>query len=696
MAREREWARKKAEALVGKMTLKEKASQLLFSAPAIPRLSVPEYNWWNEALHGVARAGTATVFPQAIALGASFDPDLLSRIASVIATEGRAKYNEASKRSDRDIYKGLTFWSPNVNIFRDPRWGRGQETYGEDPYLTSRLGVAFVKSLQGDGRFLKAAACAKHFAVHSGPEDLRHSFNAEASIKDIEETYLPAFKALVEEADTEAVMGAYNRLNGEACCASAFLQDILRNRWGFQGHFVSDCWALRDFYQGHGVAKNATEAAALALKLGCDLNCGCTYESLLDAVRRHLITEEDITASCVRLFTTRYLLGMGEKTEWDDLSITDVDTAQSRELSLEAARKGIVLLCNDGILPLVNVRTLSVIGPNADNRVALQGNYHSTASRYITPLEGLEDEAEKRGVRVLYSLGCRMTDLRDEHLAKEDDRFSEALAAAEASDAVVLVLGLDETLEGEQHDNSNFGWGADKTSLALPGHQEKLLTLLAETGKPVILVIEAGSAVDLSYASEHCAAILDLWYPGAMGGKALADIIFGNVSPSGKLPVTFYRSLDPLPPYTDYSMNERTYRYASSANVLFPFGFGLTYGKAEVVSAEGRWEGDSLSVKVLLRADRDMEDVLQIYVKDTDSPYSPPNASLRAFRRLEMHEGEQEALFTLPPEAFESVDAEGRRAVYGSRFSVSAGFCGPDERSAQLAVSSAISFIAEK
>ena len=683
MKRDRSWARKKAEKLVSQMTLKEKASQLLFSSPALERLGVKEYNWWNEALHGVARAGTATVFPQAIGLGATFDSNLIHRIADTIATEGRAKYNEASKRSDRDIYKGLTFWSPNVNIFRDPRWGRGQETYGEDPYLTAVLGTEFVKGLQGDGRYLKAAACAKHFAVHSGPEDLRHSFNAEATRKDMEETYLPAFHALVEN-DVEAVMGAYNRLNGEPCCASSFLQKILRGEWGFEGHFVSDCWAIRDFHEGHNVTKNAQESAALALKRGCDLNCGCTYNSLLDAVKKHLISEDDITASCIRLFTTRFLLGMDEKTEWDGLGIKDVCTPEAKALALEAARKSIVMLKNDGILPLKNIKTLGVIGPNADNRVALYGNYHGTASRYITPLEGIEDEAEKRGLRVLYSLGCCLTDLRAEHLAKEDDRFSEASAVADASDAVVLILGLDETLEGEQHDNSNFGWGADKSSLDLPGRQGKLLELVAASGKPFIVIIEAGSAVNLSFASEKASAILDAWYPGEMGGKAIADILFGVVSPSAKLPVTFYKSLDTLPDYTDYSMKERTYRYADDASILYPFGFGLTYGRMELADVSIEECDDGFLIHASVHAASSVSEVLQVYVSDLDAP-DAPKRSLKAFMRISLESGEQKPCeIKLGKDAFMTADDDGIMVIAGRHFLVSVGFSQPDSISTSL------------
>ena len=683
--RDRRWAEEKAKELVSKMTLEEKASQLRYDAPAIPRLNIPAYNWWNEAIHGVARAGTATVFPQAIAFGAIFDDEFIGKIAEAISEEGRAKYNEARKHGDRDIYKGLTFWAPNINIFRDPRWGRGQETYGEDPYLTSRLGCAFVKGLQGEKRLLKAAACAKHFAVHSGPEDLRHGFNAVATKKDMAETYLPAFKALVKEADVEAVMGAYNRTNGEPCCGSPTLQSILRGKWGFRGHFVSDCWALRDFHENHKVTKNAAESAALALKNGCDVNCGCTYQSLIPAVKKGLISEADITLSCERLFTTRYLLGMFEETEWDGLGQEDVDTAENAELAVEAARKSIVMLKNDGILPLRGVKTVGVIGPNADNRIALAGNYHGTASRYITPLEGIEDEAEKRGIKVMYSLGCTMSTRHDEDLAQENDRLSEALTVAEHSDAVVLVLGLDETLEGEQHDMGNSGWGADKTSLKLPGFQEKLMEAVIAVGKPVVVLIEAGSAVDLNYASEHASAILDIWYPGARGGKAVADILFGNSMPTGKLPITFYSTLDGMPEYTDYSMKNRTYRYAEDSQILYPFGYGLSYGTPEVKKASLSEDGDTIVIKAEVTADADMENVLQVYVKDLDSPYAVKNRSLCAFRRVRLEKGNESTYeLRVRKEALCSVDEEGESRVMGKRYLFSVGFSQPDAISTRL------------
>lgn len=582
----REEARKKAEALVADMTLEEKAEQLKYGAPALKRLGIPAYNWWNEGLHGVARAGQATVFPQAIGMGATFDADLVKEMADVIATEGRAKYNAYSGKEDRDIYKGMTFWSPNVNIFRDPRWGRGHETYGEDPYLTSRLGVAFVEGLQGDGENLKAAACAKHFAVHSGPEAVRHEFDAEATPKDMEETYLPAFQALVQEAGVEAVMGAYNRTNGEPCCGSPKLQKILRKDWGFEGHFVSDCWAIRDFHEHHMVTKNARESAALAINNGCDLNCGNTYLHILGAVQDGLVSEETITEAAVRLFTTRYLLGLFDGSEYDAIPYTEVESPEHLALAEKAAQESFVLLKNNGILPLEKskIKTIGVIGPNANSRAALVGNYHGTASRYITILEGLQDYLGE-DVRVLTSTGCELFRDRTENLAFPADRLSEAKIVADNSDVVVLCVGLDETLEGEEGDTGNSYASGDKIDLQLPQVQRDLMEAIKETGKPVVLCLMAGSDIDLSYASEHFDAVIQLWYPGAQGGMAAAKVLFGEVSPSGKLPVTFYESLNELPEFTDYRMAGRTYRYMKG-KAQYPFGYGLTYGDVCVTGAE--------------------------------------------------------------------------------------------------------------
>ena len=470
--RNRTEAEAKARELVGKMTLEEKASQLKYDAQAIPRLGIPAYNWWNEVLHGVARAGTATVFPQAIGLAAMFDEEMQEQIASVIAEEARAKYNGQSSHGDRDIYKGLTVWSPNINIFRDPRWGRGHETYGEDPYLTSRLGIRFIKGLQGDGRYLKTAACSKHFAVHSGPEALRHEFDARATAKDMTETYLAAFEATVKEAEVESVMGAYNRVNGEPACGSeTLLKKTLREKWGFQGHVVSDCWAVRDFHVNHKVTDTAPESAALALKNGCDLNCGNTYLHMMEALQEGLVTEEMITTACVRLFTTRYLLGLfDEECEYNRIPVTAVDTDEHNALALRAAEKSMVLLYNDGVLPLDpgKVRTVAVIGPNADSVPALEGNYNGTSSRYVTFLAGIRAYCRDHGIRVLYSLGCHLFKDRTSGLAQADDRLAEAAMYAEQADVTIACVGLDAGLEGEEGDTGNEYFSGDKKDLLIP------------------------------------------------------------------------------------------------------------------------------------------------------------------------------------------------------------------------------------
>lgn len=685
----RDEARKKAQELVSKMTLEEKASQLRYDAPAIKRLGVPAYNWWNEGLHGVARAGQATVFPQAIGMAATFDRDCVAEMADIVATEGRAKYNAYSSEEDRDIYKGLTFWSPNVNIFRDPRWGRGHETYGEDPYLTKELGVAFVKALQGNGETMKAAACAKHFAVHSGPEAIRHEFDAKASAKDMEETYLPAFESLVEEADVEAVMGAYNRTNGEPCCGSPALQKKLRDDWKFQGHFVSDCWAIRDFHEHHMVTNTAYESAALAINNGCDLNCGNTYLHIMKAYEKGLVTEERITESAVRLFTTRYLLGLFDGSEYDNISYREVESAEHLAAAEKAAAKSFVLLKNNGILPLKkeDIKTIGIVGPNADSRKALIGNYHGTASRYITVLEGIQDEVGDE-VRVLYSEGCHLSKDKVENLAWNQDRISEAVITAEHSDVVVICVGLDETLEGEEGDTGNSDASGDKKDLHLPKVQEELIEKVTAVGKPTIVVLMAGSAIDLSYADEHCNGILLAWYPGARGGKAVADLLFGKVSPSGKLPVTFYRDLEGMPEFTDYSMRNRTYRYMEK-EALYPFGYGLTYGNVQVTEAKvvNQVTADSdieLEVKVENHG-KETEEVVQVYIKDTDSPLAVRNHSLCGFKRVALQTGESKTVkFTVPNRAMMVVDEQGECHVDSKHFTLFAGVSQPDSRSKGL------------
>lgn len=691
---DRKKAIEKATELVEQMTVEEMASQLRFDAPAIERLGIPEYNWWNEGLHGVARAGTATMFPQAIALGASFDEELLKEIGEVIAVETRAKYNESIKEGDRDIYKGLTVWSPNVNLFRDPRWGRGHETYGEDPYLISRMGVAFIKGLQGDGEYLKTAACAKHFAVHSGPEDMRHYFDAKVSLKEMWETYLPAFEACVLEAEVESVMGAYNRTNGEPCCAHSYLMDeVLRGKWGFKGHYVSDCWAVKDFHENHKVTGRPEESVKLALEKGCDVNCGCTYQKILSAYNEGILPLEHIKRSAVRLFTTRFLLGMFDKTEYDRIAYETVECKEHLELASKAARESIVLLKNDGILPLhkERIRTIGVIGPNADSREALIGNYHGTSSRYITVLEGIQDYVGD-DVRVLYSKGSHLFLDREESLAKADDRLSEARTVAKHSDLVVLCLGLDESLEGEEGDTGNSYASGDKKDLKLPLSQIKLLETVAETGVAFIVCMMTGSAMDLNFADERASAVLQVWYPGARGGKDVADILFGEVSPSGKLPITIYRDLEGMPDFTDYSMKGRTYRFLEKAP-LYPFGYGLTYADTEITDLKAEpadyhalpENGIKIEAVMTNRSAIAVEEVVQIYVHIKDSANEVPNPRLAAFQRVTLKPGKEQSVeLTIPKAAFAVVNEKGERCFEGSGASIYAGFGQPDERTREL------------
>ena len=686
--RDRKEAQAKAKALVAQMTVEEKASQLKYDAPAIERLGVPAYNWWNEALHGVARAGTATMFPQPVAMASMFDEDTVRKIGDVVSTEARAKYNEAVKHGDHDIYKGLTFWSPNINLFRDPRWGRGQETYSEDPYLTARLGVAYIKGLQGDGEYLKVAACAKHFAVHSGPEALRHEFDAEVSQKDLWETYLPAFEAAVKEGGVESVMGAYNRTLGEPCCGSDLLmRKILRGKWGFEGHYVSDCWAIADFHNHHHITATAPESAALALKMGCDVNCGNTYLHLLQALEAGLITEDDITAAAERLFTTRFLLGeFDENCAYNAIPYETVECPEHLALSEEAARRSVVLLKNDGLLPLnlEKIRTIGVIGPNANDRMALIGNYHGTASRYITVLEGIQDYVGDRA-RVLYAEGCHLYRDRVEGLAQPGDRLAEAQTVAEHSDVVVLVVGLNENLEGEEMHESNAGGSGDKADLLLPAPQRKLMEVVAGTGKPVVLVNMTGSAMDLRFADAHFSAVVQGWYPGARGGKAIAELLFGKYSPSGKLPVTFYNSADDLPAFTDYAMENRTYRYFTG-DVLYPFGFGLTYGRTAVTAAAAeKAEGGWRVTASLEHSGAAGGDVVEVYIRDNESKFAVRNHSLCAFKPVSFSGDETETVeLFVPDRALEIVDDSGERRVDSRSFTLYVGVSQPDARSCAL------------
>ena len=649
----------------------------------------------------MARAGTATVFPQAIGLAATFDPVLIEKIGDTIATEARAKYNAASAHGDRDIYKGLTIWSPNVNIFRDPRWGRGHETYGEDPYLTSRLGESFVKGLQGDGSYLKTAACAKHFAVHSGPEKERHHFDAKATKKDMWETYLPAFQACVE-AGVESVMGAYNRTNGEPCCANTYLmEEVLRGKWHFEGHYVSDCWAIKDFHENHKVTRNAEESVYLALEKGCDLNCGCTYREIMPAYKKGDLPLSLIRRAAIRLFTTRFLLGMFDKTEYDEIPYETIACKEHLALAKKAAEESIVLLKNDGILPLKKKKgmTIGVIGPNADSREALIGNYHGTPPRYITVLEGIQDYLGEDG-RVLYAQGCHLYKDREEALAQPDDRISEAVSCAEHADVVVLCLGLDETLEGEEGDTGNSYASGDKLDLLLPPPQQRLLEAVAKTKKPFIVCLLAGSAMDLNFADQEAAAILQAFYPGAEGGREVARLLFGEYSPSGKLPVTIYRDLTEMPAFTDYTMRGRTYRYLTK-KPLYPFGYGLTYSdcvideiqpEKEYTYEDAVKDGIEIKVHVENRGSYDTEEVLQGYVK-VQSPNEVLHPKLGVFARIHIKAGEGQWIsLHISKTAFSTVTEDGERVYDGKKAQIFIGFGQPDERTAELLGVNSLSF----
>lgn len=686
--------REKAKKLVEQMTLTEKCSQTLNWAKSVERLNIKAYNWWNEALHGVARAGVATVFPQAITMAGSFDEELIEEVADAISTEGRAKYNNQQKHGDTDIYKGLTFWSPNVNIFRDPRWGRGHETFGEDPYLTSRLGVRFVEGIQGhDEKYLKAAACAKHFAVHSGPEDLRHHFNAEVSEQDLNETYLPAFQACVQEAKVEAIMGAYNRTNGEPCCGSkTLLKDILRDKWNFTGHVVSDCWAIKDFYQGHKVTEGPIDSVAMAMNNGCDLNCGNLFQCLQDAVEQGLVTEERLDEAVINLFTTRMKLGtLGEVSDnpYDEITFLEADSDKMKALNLKTALKSMVLLKNDNqTLPLnlENLKTIGVIGPNANNRKALVGNYEGTASEYITVVEGIREYVGEKA-RVLYSEGCHLYKDRIENLATENDRMSEIKGICEYSDVVVCCLGLDAGLEGEEGDEGNQYASGDKQNLLLPGNQQKILEAVVESGKPTILVLLSGSALAINWADEHVDAILYGGYPGAQGGRAIAKILFGEACPEGKLPITFYRTTEELPEFTDYSMKGRTYRYMNQ-EALYPFGYGMSYSEFQIENItlstdKITEEGVVIEADISNTGNYDAAQTIQVYVKAECE--GTPNPQLKGLKKVYLHQGETvHVSIVLQEEAFALCNESGNKEIIAGNYSIYVGSCQPDSRSVSL------------
>ncbi len=815
--------------LVSRMTLEEKILQMVYDAPAIERLGIPEYNWWNECLHGVGRAGIATVFPQAIGLAATWDTALMRRIAVAISDEARAKHHEFLRRGVRRIYTGLTFWSPNINIFRDPRWGRGQETYGECPYLTARMGVEFVKGLQGDDpRYLKLVATAKHYAVHSGPEPKRHTFNALATERDLRLTYLPAFKALVQEGGAVSVMGAYNRTNGEACCASrTLLQKILREEWGFGGpsgndaYVVSDCWAIVDIYAHHKLVETPAEAAALAVRNGCDLNCGSTFPHLREAVEQGLITEAEIDRAVTRLFTARFRLGMfdpPEQVPYAQIPYSVVNSPEHRALALQAACESIVLLKNDGLLPLnKELASIAVIGPTIDDLSALEGNYNGTPVEAITPLEGirrhvskntvvyaargchiaegvpplvpvpsrclrpLHADAEQTGLTATYfanarfegeparvgvdplidfnwklstplssewgepfsarwegylvppvsgtyKLGVRsyachleldgqvVVEYRTEHhpITRTQDLVLEAgrlypirlemqstyadppmqllwavpgvdyetpaLEAARQAEVVVMVMGLNPNLEGEEMPIHVPGFdGGDRTDIGLPAPQQALLEKVHALGKPIVLVLTNGSALGVTWAHDHIPAIVEAWYPGEAGGTAIAQVLFGDYNPAGRLPVTFFKSVDDLPPFEDYDMEGHTYRYFRG-EPLYPFGFGLSYTRFSyrnlTLSANPLAAGKPVTVSVWVEnvGGRDGDEVVQLYLSDLEASAPVPIRQLCGFERIHLTAGEsREVTFEIAPEQFSLIDHAGRRVIEPGAFRIAVG-----------------------
>ena len=681
--------------LLAQLTPAEKAAQMLHEAPPVPRLGIPAYNWWNECLHGVARAGTATVFPQAIGLAASFDVELISQVARAISDEARAKHHAYAAEGDHGHYKGLTYWSPNINVFRDPRWGRGHETYGECPFLTAQLGVSFVKGLQGDdARYLKLVATAKHLAVHSGPEGLRHGFDARVSQKDLFETYLPAFSALVN-AGVESVMTAYNRVNGEPASASpTLLRQILRESWGFAGYVVSDCWAIRDIHEQHQVTAGPVESAAASVKAGCDLNCGCTFEHLPAALEQGLVTEAELDLSLSRLFSARIRLGMfdpPERVPFAAIPFDVIDSPEHRQLARRAAQQSLVLLKNDGVLPLrSDLKSLAVIGPNASAPQVLWGNYSGTASHTVTPLDGIRQRLPA-GAKLYYAEGCKVqgTDLSG---CAPHGNLTEAVLIAKRADVSVLVLGLNAQIEGEQGDAGNSEAAGDKLDLELSGLQQQLLEAVVSVGKPVVVVLVAGSALAVNFAAEHAAALVQAWYPGEEGGSALADVLFGDVSPAGRLPVTFPRSLADVPAFDDYAMRGRTYRYLD-VEPLFPFGFGLSYtrfvyselalSQREIGAAEDlRLE---VSVHVTNAGARAGDEVVQLYVKDVESSVPVPHHELRGVQRLQLAAGASErVVFTLTAKSLSLIDNDGKRRLEPGNFRIFVGGSQPDARSVCL------------
>jgi beta-glucosidase len=675
--------------LLSKMTLEEKISQMVNNSAAIDRLGIPAYDWWGECLHGVARFGRATVYPQAIGLAATWDTDLIGRIGTAISDEGRAMFHAMEDYGFSRRYGGLTYWTPNINIFRDPRWGRGQETYGEDPFLTSRIGVSLVKGIQGDHpKYLKAGACGKHFAVHSGPEGLRHEFNAITSQKDLHETYLYAFRELVD-AGVESIMCAYNRTNEEACCASnTLLLDILRDDWGFGGHILSDCGALRDLYEGHGLAADPAEAAALALKTGVNLNCGNTYSFLLEAVEKGLVTEEEIDASLAYLLRTRFKLGLFDPYDmvpFTKISTDVVNCPEHRALAREAAQKCVVLLKNNGVLPLSDVtEKIYVTGPNATNLDVMLGNYFGVSGEMSTILEGVAAKRQA-GTFIEYRKG---TELDRDNLNPIDWTTG---GAKEPGTVTVACYGISPLLEGEEGEAILSPTAGDRLDISLPESQVKMIKKLSEGNEnPIILVLNGGSPIDISEVVDLVDAILFVWYPGEEGGNAVGDIIFGDVNPSGRLPITFPKSIEDLPPYEDYSMAGRTYRYMTKTP-MFPFGFGLSYSafsyEASDVGILSVNAGEEINIEITVSNLGKLagEEVVQLYVTDLEASVEAPISSLKGFQRIYLEPGESKKVsFTVNDKMLQMVNEEGKFILEPGEFKITIGGSSPGSRSLEL------------
>lgn len=683
---------KRVDDLVSRLTLEEKVGQMLNDAPAIDRLGIPAYNWWNECLHGIGRTDyKVTVFPQAIGMASSWNPDLMKRIATAISDEGRAIYNDASSKGNRSIYYGLTYWTPNINIFRDPRWGRGQETYGEDPFLTGMIGKSFVQGIQGDDpKYLKAAACAKHYAVHSGPENTRHSFNTFVTTYDLWDTYLPAFRDLVIDAKVAGVMCAYNAYSGQPCCSSdVLMQQILRDKWGFTGYVTSDCGAIDDFYNYHKTHIDAKSAAADAVYHGTDIDCGNeAYKALVDAVKTGLITESQIDVSLKRLFTTRFRLGMFDPTEdvkYSAIPLSVLESQPHKDLSLQVAHESIVLLKNENnFLPLSKkLKKVAVIGPNADNDISVLGNYNGFPTYISTPYKAIKDKL--KNAEVIYEKGIDFVT----PTADSKNEIKSLIQRLKGMDVVIFVGGISPELEGEQMSVNIEGFtGGDRTSIKLPTIQTELMKNLKAENIPTVFVMMTGSAIATTWESENIPAILNAWYGGQDAGTAIADVLFGDYNPSGKLPVTFYEKDSDLPAFNSYEMKSRTYRYFDG-EVLYPFGYGLSYttfdyDALEIPETINTDQGIDVKVRVKNTGKVAGEEVVQLYISYPNEKNNKPLYALKGFERIHLNPNEaKEVVIHLSPKELALVDADGILKVSEGSRKISIGGASPSKTKAK-------------